>query len=413
MNIQLTRQERACCARLSGLWMLVICVMVLLLSACGQPDTLGNSAAPTGTSPVAPTTGVAESANALGSSVRALHLITATTGWVLTDKRILWTTNAGRDWTDLQLPKQVQPTSVQNAFFLGDDQGWLVFTQPGVGTTKQPGLAIVHTSNGGKSWDHDSNLSAQITDPSPTSEDVSIDFIDSQHGWVMVRLESGSAFSVGALLRTQDGGLSWTPVAAPSGEAVRFLTSSDGWTTNSVQGKLYVTHDGGQSWQPQPIPLTADEATSLLTYDLPTFSTRHDGVLPVTMTGERASVSFYVTHDGGQSWTRATTVPSPMSVARGTKITTALLDSNTWIIPFPNEKLHRTKDSGRSWQTSPNSLPAGIIDLSFATSMNGWAERSINTCAQFKAQCSHQTGVLATTDGGLNWTQVLSLTASD
>lgn len=398
----------------------------LTFSACGRPDISGDVKSLTAANPsltasantltttsaplAATNTGLTNPTTDRGARVRSMQLVTTTTGWVLTDKRILWTTSGGREWAFMTLPQEILPTMVANIFFLDVSQGWIVVMPSPTTSAGQTTIKVLRTHDGGKHW-----LTSTVSDKQAEVEAVSgnafIDFIDLQHGWIMLPSLSSSNFSIGSLFRTEDGGTSWSEVAAPSGDAVRFTSPSDGWAINRPRQQLYATHDGGQHWQPQ-VPLTTSGVIGQPTYDLPTFTNTTDGFLPVTITRQgQTAVAIYVTHDGGQSWSTATAITLPVPVESGVHIPTAVTDANTWIVAPPDGKIHRTKDAGAHWQEQPTSSPLeGISAFSFATTTEGWAQRFNGQCAQAKTHCSIETEVLKTSDGGQTWTSALSIT---
>jgi len=341
-----------------------------------------------------------------------MQLISATNGWVLTDKHFLLTADAGQHWQDSKLPKNVSTSVIEGVFFLDTLQGWLVTSQRQTNNINQVSLTISHTIDGGQTWT-DNPLAPSNTEYDFSSDNLSISFVDSQHGWVMVPLMSSSNLSRSVLFQTADSGVSWNKLSAPIGAPIRFTTPSDGWIAGGVAGdKFYTTHDGGQTWEPQSVPLPTADNVDQLTYDLPTFQNNQDGVLPVTFAGSKHSgIGFYMTHDGGYSWSLATTVANSTELDPGVKLPAKVIDSNQWVVTLPKDKLHMTKDGGKRWKTTQSNLPIGIIELDFVTSSIGWARTTVGTCAQFKAQCTNQTAVLITTDGGETWTPLLSLNA--
>jgi photosystem II stability/assembly factor-like uncharacterized protein len=384
-------------------WLFLILIAALTLTACGRPDTAGTLAEPNTNSGTAANQPIRQ----WGTAVRAMQLISATQGWVLTDKHFLVTNDGGGHWTDMKLPQSVPASTIENAFFLDAVHGWAVAAE-----AQQASLVLFTTSDGGKTWST-LRIAPLDTDDDVSSDNVSISFVDAQHGWVMVPLISSSNLSRGVLFQTTNGGTSWNKLSIPIGAPIRFTTPSEGWLAGGAAGdKLYATHDGGQTWQPEEVSPPTVDSTSQPTYDLPTFQNSQDGVLPVTFAGPKHSgISFYATHDGGQSWSLTTSVTSLTELDPGQRLPAKVIDTSHWAVTLPKGKLHTTTDSGKNWQaTQTSSLPAGIVELNFVTSTVGWARTTVGTCAQFKTQCSTQTAVLTTSDGGATWKPLLSLT---
>jgi photosystem II stability/assembly factor-like uncharacterized protein len=150
------------------------------------------------------------------------------------------------------------------------------------------------TSDGGASWTRQYAGTADLDQ---------MDFIDGQHGW---------AAGGGSLLRTTDGGASWSALAEPcQGElsSVHFVSpalgyavaaatpaeqSPGGQDTTALGGSLLRTANGGSTWSPVT-SAPADPQSAC-------FANADDGYL-----GTPAHI--WRTTDGGQRWTLALTEP--------------------------------------------------------------------------------------------------------
>jgi hypothetical protein len=156
---------------------------------------------------------------------------------------------------------------------------------------------ILATSDGGGTWTRQYTGSADLDQ---------VDFTDSEHGW---------AAGGHTLLRTTDGGATWTPLAEPCrGElnSVHFVSATLGYAvaaapgdaaggvpfSSAIGGSLLRTTDGGVSWTPvSSAPANPQSAC---------FADANDGYL-----GTPGHI--WRTTDGGQSWTLALTEPGPSS----------------------------------------------------------------------------------------------------
>lgn len=89
---------------------------------------------------------------------------------------------------------------------------------------------------------------------------VSATFVSSTHGWALGRAPC-PAEPCTSVLRTRDGGRTWTGIPAPrvstgivgssqtgAASVLRFADDQDGW---AGVGELYSTHDGGRNWHAQ------------------------------------------------------------------------------------------------------------------------------------------------------------------
>jgi photosystem II stability/assembly factor-like uncharacterized protein len=158
---------------------------------------------------------------------------------------------------------------------------------------------ILATADGGRTWTRQYRGSAALDQ---------VDFTDAEHGWAAGR---------DALLRTTDGGASWTALKEPCqgdltsvhfvspalGYAVAAAPGSDaasaaasGTFTSALGGSLVRTTDGGATWTAVTgAPANPQSAC---------FASAADGYLGTPGRIWRST-------DGGQRWTLALTEPAP------------------------------------------------------------------------------------------------------
>ncbi|MGI8612758.1 MAG: WD40/YVTN/BNR-like repeat-containing protein [Nocardioidaceae bacterium] len=141
----------------------------------------------------------------------------------------------------------------------------------------RPGGAVLASDDGGRSW-------TPIFDglASGANGVWGIDLFSASTGWVV---------GVTGLFRTDDAGQSWRPMGEPQGTqlvSVDFLSPDGGWGL-TTKGELVATADGGKSWQPGGW----DQAGTSMCF------TPSDGYL-VDESGD-----IYATRDQGQTWQSA------------------------------------------------------------------------------------------------------------
>ena len=170
-----------------------------------------------------------------------------------------------------------------------------------------------HTVDGGRTW---------ITQPGgDTGSNVggeTISFVSAALGW---RQQFGTGSNGGySLERTLNGGATWTTRSSdPQGSCNSandvFVTANVGfasvpWAPANNETHLWRTSDGGVDWSLMTLPRPSSvPSTALGLYGNPVFSGL-EGVAPVDYPdGSRQAVYFYVTHDGGLSWTLDTVHP--------------------------------------------------------------------------------------------------------
>jgi photosystem II stability/assembly factor-like uncharacterized protein len=157
---------------------------------------------------------------------------------------LMHTTDAGNHWVS-QLRGDVGSAGMYVNFFDSTE---------GVVAVLGPQPAIYRTVDGGRRWSVKPILSglAYMTSVS------SVSFSDALHGWLLL---SSTAPAGGAvLLRTTDGGASWTNLGSPTAGndvayRVHFTNPQVGWLESLSAGPYaYETVDAGASWRHVPLP---------------------------------------------------------------------------------------------------------------------------------------------------------------
>src|SRR5271165_3694281 len=166
-------------------------------------------------------------------------------GYLTEPGKLFWTTDNGSHWANVTLPAPVKQEQVLSLFFLNTSTGWVLFGEAG---DPEPNLDIASTNDAGASWSV-MHVDLPVNPNEPIMPQGDIDFTDVDHGWMNLTVESGSAFHLGELFRTVDGGKKWIRVGAPGTEGkVRFIDQRNGWVLNGM-GELLATHDGGDNWK--------------------------------------------------------------------------------------------------------------------------------------------------------------------
>jgi photosystem II stability/assembly factor-like uncharacterized protein len=94
----------------------------------------------------------------------------------------------------------------------------------------------------------------------------SVTFVSTQMGWVLGAASCPPTATLcgPVLLRTDNGGQSWSPVPAPHDltvNQVRFANADDGWMWDAGGGPdgLWSTHDGGLHWGQPALPISPQQ----------------------------------------------------------------------------------------------------------------------------------------------------------
>jgi photosystem II stability/assembly factor-like uncharacterized protein len=157
--------------------------------------------------------------------------------------------------------------------------------------------------------------------------------------------------------------IGWVPIASGTTQylsKVFFVNADTGfiaggdWT--GTTGTILRTEDGGKTWTEQ---------------DIPTNSTINDVFFTDDTTGTAVGYNGTIlrTTNGGETWTSQ--ISGTSSILMGVWFTD---DTTGFIAGAYTDCLLRTTDAGATWnpQTHPKG-PNGLMEVRFANSLNGWA----------------------------------------
>lgn len=222
--------------------------------------------------------------------------------------------------------------------------------------------AIIRSTDGGVTWTFTSTPSGQRYN--------SVTFATASVGIAVG--ESGS------IARTTDGGLTWTAVSSSITGLLRgvaFANPSVGVIAGGSPDSVLRTTDGGVSWTEVRV------GTGLPSPSVIAFNGNGGGVL----IGQE---SAHLTSDNGVTWT-------PVSLYVGYLLRTVTYASSDVVLVASGGGFYRSTDGGRTWATV--SLPivvSQVTSIAFQTATTGVA-------------VTMQGGVIRTVDAGATWTIVV------
>jgi photosystem II stability/assembly factor-like uncharacterized protein len=369
---------------------------------------------------------------------------------------ISYTEDGGALWT--RQPIDVGLGFIEDFYFLDDSLGWAVGASIDAVTNHQTDL-ILHTTNGGESWDRQS---------SPMPHPV--------HQMAVLNADSAWATTWNGIIWTGDGGNNWalrssypnmqTSIAltlAPNGtgwaagtcghiyrttdffatleaqsdtaqshlQAVDALTTDHAWavgdnglvvaTENGTDWDLrnlntnanlndvsfylerdgWIAGDGGRIWHTADSGLTwqlQNSGTAMHAINAVQFVTESEGWAAAgSQEGLGVEPLLLHTTNGGQDWLQAV-IPAthPIMELQFTSPTTGWVVSSVWLTTGFSGEVFRTTDGGANWELQFSSDSHLPHSLCFVDSLYGWM------LLQYGAMAGG--GILHTTDGGENWT---------
>jgi hypothetical protein len=249
--------------------------------------------------------------------------------WAVQGAYFLTSTDNGVTWRAGSFPSPGGVVAVEQAFVLDPDHAWAITSNGMNGGLAAPSASgqlfvVNRTSNGGRTW-QSTTVSGNYRCDSAT-----LSFADAGHGFIMcaygstpgpngpiAQFHAGSKKGSGTVLRTDDGGASWSVAGGGTGLGSQFtasdantLWSAPDYTSSTYSGAaLAVSRDAGLTWSTVDLPDLASvpaEANVGVAAG-PAFWDASDGALAVGVflngSGTPPAMWFYRTSDAGRSWT--------------------------------------------------------------------------------------------------------------
>ena len=320
------------------------------------------------------------------TSIQSFNLVADRSGFLLANNRLFWTGTIGAQWSEITPPTET-PTTLSGIFFRPDGNGWAL-------ESSATSLSIAHTTDKGAHWTT-AAIASPFTDAQTFNGHASTYFPDAQHGFLMLGLQSGSAFRLGVLLRTTDGGATWQPAPTPpAGGDLTFIDATHGFMGPGPSGdEIFQTSNAGQTWQRVTLPApSAALSTTASAVSLPTFTdAAHGALLRTYATDQGPTIVPYDTTDAGLTWTSAA---SPMANSEPAALAIAANGVTTAKITASPSVAGLSRFTSAVGTLSP-------IRSTFSTSSTGWVLFAGGNCAT--DTCTQTSALLATLDSGKSY----------
>jgi photosystem II stability/assembly factor-like uncharacterized protein len=249
----------------------------------------------------------------------------------------------------MEIPIRLPGVEVQalNAIhFISPDLGWAVGADSG-----NAGI-VVKTTDGGSTW--------ALTRIAEKEIPTAVCFVDADHGWIGgATPPPGEEEGLGgpsAILATADGGRNWQvqyniPVSI---YRIFFLNPTTGWASGS-KGIIYNTLDGGRTWDTQRTELeTGDGPIDLNGEGIKQFAIRglqfidkDHGFAAATATEEQTG-RVIITSNGGAAWRRQWIVKGA-----GVRDLFFVNSEEGWALTDQGQYVYHTIDGGKTWLSEP------------------------------------------------------------
>lgn len=279
-------------------------------------------------------------------------MISATSGWALLSTanpnisaalQLGRTTDGGRTWhlVSSPAPSAASAGGVELLDAVSAERAWIVAATPSSAGGK---TELFLTDDGGRSWRR--------------CDKVGIAFISQRTGWIATWCNAGYS-----ILVSRDGGAHWSsqqlPIPQSACEQAGCAVSAPQFAGNATflavgdypdTALLFVSADAGASWRTVIMPRGAGP------YPRVRFFSQSDGIAVSAGSQGAVGKTFYLTSDGGLSWTA---VPQGRHFGRSGASFDFVSPSTgfAWLLPgiSPQSaapKMYRTSNSGRAWISS-------------------------------------------------------------
>lgn len=294
-------------------------------------------------------------------------------GWIAGgSSNIFKTNNSGQTWL-----KKINPLNrySNDVMFVDNNTGFIAS-----GSVSSSGVydgAIMKTNDGGDTWTLLKGFNSEI---------YSVFFYDNNNGWATSQIVANNMITNSLILKTSDGGNTWTTIDVSRNDCYRirkiYFTSLQIGYAIFECGQVLKTTNGGSSWTLIDINGVSFSPSTLF----PKINFLNSSIGYITWGGK------YITKtvDGGNSWSNIEIIGNSTNI-NSSIVGLSIVDANT-IFVCSAGGLYKTTTGGQSVViNTPTTTQTSIcipqnIDISFTK------VGIFNTSNIFKAQLSNENG---------------------
>ena len=268
-----------------------------------------------------------------------VFFVSSQEGWTVGSwGTVLHTSDGGQSWEEQSTPVA---NSLSSVSFVAPDTGWVA------GSSN-----LLHTADGGLTWVEQ--------EPGISTDFSGLHFIDSDSGWMAGGKNTYPAGAERAIIHTSDGGETWTTKLYQEQELpftdVHFIDALNGCVVGEL-GAIFTTSDGGSSW------IERDSGTSMNLEDV--FYASPESIYTV---GAGGAILF--SEDGGTTWSGQSS--GTTDYLGGIHFTDPVTG---WAVGGSNDscRIVHTEDGGATWAQQACAVPHLLSAVFFIDYSSGWA----------------------------------------
>lgn len=351
-----------------------------------------------------------------------IHMVNDSVGWGVIystnqGAAIVHTTDGGKSWYDVS-PKGTSIDTPNGVDYINGKTAWITIQPVSQSSnTYKPYLMLYHTKDGGQTW---SSTKISYSSQIPVYQ-TEISVINSSIIYMDVIPQHGMNSMPGQLMVSHNDGATWSTVKTPRflqlGGAVQFLSRTDGWlsTSNSTTGnyQLYETTNGGKAWSAEHVPIPSQYTGDAASLSLPQFSETNpnNGTMQANFQGQGSVIEhrgIYSTNNAGKSWSFVGEISGQAGLVSFPSTAVGVAIPLSSTKTFPT--LYETTNSGKSWvHFSLSQSPFSTLLQNYTPSQLDFVSKDVGWVVWGPRRGGAATNqVWETKNGGHTWMKVWS-----